>query len=547
MDTHTVDKRNDNILVFVDDELSDSSSSSEENSGGGTSRPTVRSTAQNMENSHFARVQKTIKLKENENAINNLSQKNDSDPESSINKLKAYQKIRIEIRKAINGKESFLTSYPDLLATVKKEDRALKELIDNEMKRAKAGHYTDCMNVGSGIVSYLLTFCTGTLTASGTNMPLLSPPIIAACWTIFERVAPMIRATSWTNPHADVTYPEIMRMTKRISKDWVRQLFGLGPKYFFRNGEKMTACEVRQTLSLFKAWKGKFLTDDIPPHTFTLFYISRNVLLKLFASSTFLSTPVGKAVSLGTLAAAGVMAGGTGALAFQKLRGCQHKAKNPGSKKNGESLVITKEIWKQEKKVREHEIILINAYLENITTDEKQTICPGISLIEEEKSKAKAKSETWSSLLYEFGCLFVGKSQFGENDNGEVAGKLYQTISGFFGKMLCLSFSAFYISYVVTVFATTDVSLLQQLSLVIVAPIILIVGFGFRKELEIFILAIMGLLEGLVDVLQYKRTGIDKYTNDPQRDTVKSTPPRFGVSVEPDGDQAETSMLASDS
>lgn len=44
MDTHTVGRRNDNILVFVDDELSDSSSSSEENSGGGSSRPCAAKT-----------------------------------------------------------------------------------------------------------------------------------------------------------------------------------------------------------------------------------------------------------------------------------------------------------------------------------------------------------------------------------------------------------------------------------------------------------------------------------------------------------------------
>jgi hypothetical protein len=459
--------------------------------------------ARDMAEDRMDRIKEKLNRKLADNAANNLSSE-------ALNKLKAYIAIQTEIRKALDDENSDLRLYPDELAAVKEANACLEKLINGDFDYYETGFSKAFLTLSAGAVSYLLTFCSGTLLANGLDMPWLSPIVISICWALCERFPPMIRATSWPNKHADVTYPEIMRLTERASRDWVRQLSGLHPKYFIRNGKRMTASEARATCSLLDAWLGKVLSDDLMSHTFTLCYIARNVPLRIFAKADFLATPLGKAVSLCTLAFAGMCAGAFAALGLQGFRRCKHKAENPDNYQRGETLVKSREIWAREFELEKKKIALIRAYAAKFGPEERRDLDDAIRLMEADRDKASAKSRLLGSLVYELTCLFQGKSHLGDDDNGEVAGKLSQTIYGFIAKNLCLLPSALFLTFVVTVFASPNFAIAQQLALLIIAPVILIVGFGLRKELELAVCLIAGFLFGIVDVVSHRCGKEDK-------------------------------------
>lgn len=547
MDTHTVGRRSGNLMVFSQSSSSDSINESEsiEIDGPNSSTrqkpnnngPRVRSgnRASDMFDAHDARVVVDIARKAGIVAQNGLL--NDS-----LKAKEIYLEIQQEIKKVLDkkeGKESNFIGCTQIKANLIAANDLLEKMINSDIDHYKGNVATELWTASSGALSYLLTFCTGTLMASALNAPLLSPLIIGICWTLCERFPPMVRATSWSNTHADVSYPEIMYMAMRSSQDWVRQLAGLNSKKFVRDNKVMTAFEILKEYEVFRAWVGKVLSDDIPSHTFSLTYIIRNVSLRLLPDPGFLATLPGKAVSLGSLAFAGLCAGGTAALGFQGIRGCQYKAAHPADQERGETLVKSREIWKKEAEEEKARYALAQIYLENAkaskeTGDLKGVISAttrAVELMKADMDRAIAKSEFWSSLFYEFMCLFRGKAHLGESDNGEVAGKLRQTISGFFAKIACLMPSALFSTFVLPAYATSSDSLMQQLGLLILAPIILILGFGLRKELEIIVSAIMGLVKGVMDVLNHKMGKEDKYMNASNSRAVKTPDVRGSAKI----------------
>lgn len=507
MAINTLSIRQDTILIFDGDESSDPSSSLGESSSGRTSRPTVRSKnpGRAMMDDVINRTKEQIMRKEGIITANNLSP-------GSLNASKAYLVIQKEIRKVLDKKASMFDEYKEDIKALRDAYEILENLINTDIAHYEKGPARELWTATSGALSYLLTFCTGTLLTNAVDMPLISPLVIGICWTLCERFPPMVRATSWSNTHADVTYPELMQMTRRATQDGVRQLAGLKPMQFMQNGKKMTAADIWKEGKLFQAWLGKVVSDDLMSHTFTLFYIVRNVLLRTLTSPGFLATLPGKAVSLGTLASAGLCAGATAALGFQGVRGCQYKAAHPEDVARGETLVKSIKAWKAELNAKE-----IAAALTEKLAGEKgpkvkrfKGLDEGLPLLRADLGRTAAKASCWTTVPHELSCLFRGEIPLGAEDNGEVAAKLQQTISGFFAKVICLLPSAFFANYALPILASPSASLAQQLCIVIIAPVILIVFFGFRKEIELLVLAIIGLLVGIKDVLHYKITGKDE-------------------------------------
>jgi hypothetical protein len=448
-------------------------------------------------------VQKADRMHAN-NVANNLSS-------ASLDVLKAYIDIQKEIRKVLTGEQSGLEEYPEQLAVVKEANAALEELINSDMNHYRSGPKKQLLNLSSGAVSYLLTFCTGTLLANALDMPWVSLAVIPVCWTLFERFPPMMRATSWSNKHADVTYPEIMRLTERASRDWVRKLFRLNPKYFMHNGKKMTAGEVRATHSLLNAWLAKVVSDDLVAYSFSVCYSTRNIFLKLFATKSFLGTAPGMALSLGTLGLAGMCAGASNALGFQALRGRKYKAENPDDCERGETLVKSTKIWTEETTLEEAKSELIKAYVTAQGMENDKDIVGALRLMDTDRNKASRKSDIPGSVGYEFSCLLQKKSHLGDDDNGEVAGKRVQTLTGYFAKLACLLPTVLFTTFVVMVLAGPSSSLAQQLGLLVAASIVLIMGFQFRRELELAFRAIVGLGLGIADGVSHQRGNQDKY------------------------------------
>lgn len=490
--------------------------------------------ARRMADERLAEIDGEIKRRLENNHANHLSS-------NSLIKLQAYAEIEKEIRKALDGGESALHECPKELEDVREAIRICENLINADLEYYKTGCSKELWTLLSGSVSYTLTFCTGTLLASGLNIPLLSPLIIGVCWTLCERFPPMIRATSWSNKHADKTYQEILRMTKRAMREWPRWLSKLEPKYFMHNGKKMTASQVRATYSLWEAWKGKVCSDDLVSHTFTLCYIVRNVLLATLTTEIFLKSQPGMVISLGTLALSGLVAGATAALGFQGIRGCRYRAENPDKPASGENLVKSMKIWDAESYLATAKIALIKKYELNHAQVEADKLADGVSLMEADRAKAIAKSSFFSSLRYEFFCLFQKMGHAGDYDHSEVSDNFHQTLAGLYAKMVCLLASAFFITLAVKVFAKPESDLALALGLMIIAPIILIVGFGFRKELEIVATGFIGLNKGCVDVMKYFVTHKDKYQDHKTDSPQPERSPLFSDRTEVSGRQTPES------
>ena len=506
MDTHTVGRRNDNNLIICDEDSSGSDESSEKHRANGVT--ILNLSSQDRDSVLTATYASEIERKQKGYKKNYNGQ---IPTESSLNRLKSYQLVRADIKKALENIKSDSDDISPELKAMKEADDFFKKLIENEREYYKHGYPKTLLTLTSGAVSYLLTFCTGTLIAAGTDMPFLSPVIIGICWTLCERFSPMIRATSRSNKHADITYPEIMQMTQRATFDWTRHLIGLDRKFYYRDGKMMTASEVLATHSLFEAWKGKVLSDDLVSHTFTIFYIIRNISLKVWTNASFLATMPGVALKIATLGLAGILAGASSAFLFQTVRGCLYEKENPDDAGGGENVVKSKDVWLAEKKLLEKKLAWLDAYIASLGEKEAGIRREGIEAMREERKIAEEKSMLISSICYEFKCLFRGKSHLTEFDNSEVSNKLAQTVNGLFAKILCLLPSALFITYVVNPLATSAFSMAQQIGLLTVAPVILILGYGVRKELELAIVGTKGLATGFASVLIHKCTGFDVY------------------------------------
>lgn len=120
-------------------------------------------------------IEKAARMHGN-NVANNLSS-------ASLDALKAYIEIQKEIRKAVAGERSGLDEYPEQVAALKKVNAALEKLINSEVNHYQTGPSKQLLNLSSGAVSYLLTFCTGTLLANALDMPWVSLAVIPVCWT----------------------------------------------------------------------------------------------------------------------------------------------------------------------------------------------------------------------------------------------------------------------------------------------------------------------------------------------------------------------------
>lgn len=441
--------------------------------------------------------------------VNNL-------PTDTLEALENYVDILTDMQTAVEGKESRFASHPEELASLTKKHKNLLHLLQRDMNYYRTSSATQMWNLASGLMGFVLCFAPGTLASSALARPWLAIVISPFFWILTERLIPMIRATSWTNKHADTTYPLLMRLVERTARDWIRAMAGLPVKKYpgkTKTEAPMTARAYLSTLSMAMAWKGKVSTDDMPYLHYTLFYTLRHVFSTLFATTAFLRTGPGVAISLGSLFFAGCCAGASTSATLQARRRNAYKSENPKNWAAGQSLVKSREIWEAEALFIESQIKLLDAYSVGLIDDDiasKVRLCRG--LMKNEFEKANIKSGWLRSFKFEIGCLFQEKRLPGSSDAGEVAGRRVETIASYLGKATAL-IPAVAVNQILTLpFTTEDHTTIVRILVGTFAAVVLIFGFGFRKEAEMLWRAMVGVILGLADVIRICLLGAsDKY------------------------------------
>jgi hypothetical protein len=466
--------------------------------------------------------------------INNL-------PTDTLLALESYVDILTEMQTAVEGKESRFASHPEELASLTQNHKNLLNLLKRDMNHYRASSATQMWNLASGLMGFVLCFAPGTLASSALTRPWLAIVISPFFWILTERLIPMIRATSWANKHADTTYPLLMRLVERTARDWIRAMAGLPVKKYpgkTKTEAPMTARAYLSTLSMAIAWKGKVGTDDMPYLHYTLCYALRHAFSTLFATTAFLRTGPGVAISLCSLFIAGCCAGASTSATLQARRRNAYKSENPKNWTAGQSLVKSREIWEAEALFIESQIKLLDVYSVGLSDDEIASnvkMCRG--LMKTESEKANIKSGWLTSFKFEIGCLFQEKRLPGSSDAGEVAGRRVETIASYLGKATALA-PAVAVNQMLTLpFTTEDHTMIVRILVGTFAAAVLIFFFGFRKEAEMFWRAVVGIILGFADVIKIRLLGAsDKY---PQAPNVTA----IAVTIVKDNDDASEQMM----
>ncbi|MFL6719039.1 MAG: hypothetical protein ACJ8G3_22045 [Burkholderiaceae bacterium] len=212
-------------------------------------------------------------------------------------------------------------------------------------------------NFLSGANAFLMCFGAGTLTSSAVGIPLVGWAMSTALWALTERISPMIRNTTWGNPHADKTYPLLGNLLEHAARDWVRQIGGMQP---LKDDNEQRASDDSNDVRLsnigitgfLKAWLGKMSTEDLPYYFYTLCYGTRYSIIAR------MNLPATSFASLFTLLVAGTVAGASTATTTHFLRRQLYQS-------SGQRITKTMAIWKKELAIldlqRQLLIVSINA------------------------------------------------------------------------------------------------------------------------------------------------------------------------------------------
>ena len=441
----------------------------------------------------------------NESQVKRKNNTANNQPRDSAKAMERYVVVQQEIMRAIESDETIFSHYSNELNAVRSANRNYEQLFERDMAYYRTSPTKHLWNLLAGAVAFTLCFGPGTLTSNALASPLLALAISPTVWSLTERLVPMLRATSWANKSADVDFPFILRMQQRKWRDIARVWGKLQAKKYSFNDESLTASQVREKLSWTKTWRNKVVSDDMTYLCYTASYTVRNAILIGTASSAFLNTDVGKAVSLASLLLAGCVAGAFTSMSFQTARKNALKAKDPEKWQRGETLVKSREIWCAEAMLIQAKIDLLHRHQEFIERYEIGRLNLVIQSMEIDARKARMKSDFFGSITYEVSCLFQAKRLAGDGNTGEVAGKILELVSGFLGKSVCLLPSIVFNLTVAMVFTKDNYPALIRYCVVFALNLILIVGFGGRNDIQHVIRSVIGLLLGLCDVIKSRQ------------------------------------------
>ena len=390
---------------------------------------------------------------------------------------------------------------PELLANYREYER----LLQSNMKHSREGPVKTGWDFCAGWLAFNFCFAPGMLAANAAKMPWLALAITPLTWSVTECLIPMVRATSWQNRHADRTYPLIMRLRQRRTRDWVRGCFGMDKKYYAAGsqpGEGLTASQYLHTLSTFKAWKGKVGTDDLPYFFYALCYGVRSTLLEILAKPGFLATGPGMAVSAASLYLAGSLAGAISMMTVQARRRAAYESKHPDSEASGETVTKTREVWAAQGLCIQQMLLMLDKEIRLCRNSKRLDNMERYrGYLRDALNKARSKSAFFPSIGLEMRSLFQRSQKLdADKAGGELSGRLTETLAGFLGKTSSLVPAVLFNLLVAMEFASEDKPPGVRLSTLWALHTILALGYCLHKEWEMPWRTVIGLIQGAADV-----------------------------------------------
>lgn len=348
-------------------------------------------------------------------------------------------------------------------------------------------------NFLSGANAFLMCFGAGTLTSNAVGVPVVGWGMSTFMWALTERISPMIRNTTWGNPHADKTYPLLGNLLERAARNWVRQIGGMPP---LKDDNEQRASgdsdDVRLSnigvTGFLKAWLGKMSTEDLPYYFYTLCYGAR------YSIVARMNWPATSFASLFTLLVAGTVAGASTATTTHFLRRQLFQS-------SGQRITKTMAIWKKELAILDLQkkllVVLTNAPgSSKKSANEKWSKKNTVSQL---AYQAEQKSRFLSSLWFEIRAMF--HVQRGIDDpRGEVAGKLSEFFAGLLAKGSVLGISTGWNYAFTTPMLQATASASGKIGIMWGQYGMLIVAFNARKEFELAFRGLVGLGLGTKDV-----------------------------------------------
>ncbi|MFS0755480.1 hypothetical protein ABC383_12380 [Noviherbaspirillum sp. 1P10PC] len=393
--------------------------------------------------------------------------------------------------------EDALDDTPDVIQ-LRTALRSAHAEYNDLMREAKESNQDLCsremlFNFLSGANAFLMCFGAGTLTSSAVGMPVVGWGMSTLLWALTERFSPMIRNTTWSNPHADKTYPLLGNLIEQAARNLVRRIGGMQPHQYADNqnasdgSDDVRLSDIGVT-GFLKAWLGKMSTEDLPYYFYTLCYGTRYSIIAR------MNLPATSFASLFTLLVAGTLAGASTATTTHFLRRQLHNS-------SGQRITKTMAIWKKELTILDlHRQLLVAS----INT-------PGISrelvgVKEREKAalnklinQAVQKSQLPSSLWFEMRAMFNVKRGIGDQ-RGEVAGKLAEFVAGLLAKGSVLGISTGWNYGFTTPMLQATASASGKIGIMWGQYGMLIFAFNARKEFELAYRGVLGLGLGTRDV-----------------------------------------------
>jgi hypothetical protein len=425
-------------------------------------------------------------------ASDDMEDDSDEGPEHALNRLEDLAEL---LRQFLPGSENEIVALQNDLA----EYRAMIDQCKLDNQDYFPSEFW--ANFRSGATAFLLCFGPGTLTASALKEPGFGLLISTVLWALTERFSPMVRNTTWKNPHAEGTYPLIGNLLEQAARDAVRKSAGMKPLYA-ENEDKNVLLSAISWSDFWEAWKGKMITEDLPYYFYTLCYGVRSSIIAGIDISLSPTSPL----SLITLLAAGTLAGAFTAVTMQYGRRRCYQSNSEGVPFAGQTVTRTMAMWEKEANLYEQ----IGKILKSTKAHLKDTNnLKGLILInkreeffKEAHTTAHRKSRLHSSLLYEFTAMF-GRERRSMDRRGEVAGKLSEFVAGLFAKGSVLSLSTLWNYQITMKYMATTTSVFGKAMLMWGQSTALIVAFNLRKEFELAYRGMLGLGLGAVDVAQY--------------------------------------------
>lgn len=367
-------------------------------------------------------------------------------------------------------------------------------------KAAKEGGSKHGWNLLAGGLGNLICFGIGGALSVLSGSPATGLVINTVAWTFAEPLISMLRATNVSNPYLDY-YMVRQHLQARAVREYLQGTAGLerNRKFAWKNRdtgktEWLHAAEWLNRTSWRSLWAGKWLSDDVIYHVYSLAFSLTNCLPEFFGKSLYdMSTRQGMLTYLGIRTGGGMIAGAV----IQEYIQLMH-ARQMNKTGGQESVTKPLAFWKREADYVGMLLANLDKRLGNDTIDalERRALYTLKNSLELWHGKAIAKSRLHTSVLYEWKVMLQAKREAMGIDP-EVPGRRLDTLASFIGKGLSQMTGTILAATANASVSNSTIPWLRWMAYVVPPVASIELGFAHRREFDVIVRTLLAVPEFL--------------------------------------------------